>query len=535
MSISSTPIALENIQGNILGGFLKDHRLMLFLQFTDPEGARQWLKKMACNISSSEEVIAFNQLFKLIRAKKGIEGVVKATWTNIAFTYTGLKKLGISDYYLKQFPDVFKAGMAARAKELGDTGPSAPDQWVGHFGDPDRIVHAMLLVEADELHDLNATAEDYRNQITANGTVSIVFEQRGATLPNPLTGHEHFGFKDGVSQPGIRGIDASADPGNPNQGNPGQDLLHPGEFVLGYPTQIAVPDPAVDGPNPNPGTPSVSGPPWTKDGSYLVFRRLGQDVKKFHDNVEALTAASPIKGATRALIGAKLVGRYASGCPVEQLKSQTGDYAPPFIDPGIAHPQAANDDAINNFFEYSADPLGDNVPRAAHIRKAYPRDQVGTVDSGTDSESRTQTHRLLRRGLPYGKPYVPVQAGQPKDGEGENDERGLLFLCYQKDIESQFEFVQRAWVNDADFPCPAAAAARSDDGGVLYTNGQPPNKDGQDPVIATSRSGPFFLSDSRGNERLPEVSHFVTTTGGDYFFSPSLSALVEIADDAFSN
>src|SRR5947209_20523646 len=129
MASYSTVINLENIQGNILGGFLKDHREMLFLQFTDPDGARTWLGEMISNISSSDEVIAFNQLFKLIRAKKGIEGVVKATWTNIAFTFTGLQALGVSEYYLDQFPDAFKEGMAARADKLGDTGASAPDQW----------------------------------------------------------------------------------------------------------------------------------------------------------------------------------------------------------------------------------------------------------------------------------------------------------------------------------------------------------------------------------------------------------------------
>ena len=530
MATRNTAIALENIQGNILGGFLKDHREMLFFQFTDPEGARAWLAALVPDIATSAEVIAFNQLFKAIRQKNGMEGVVKATWTNIAFTHTGLAALGVSGYDLGQFPDAFRAGMAARAVKLGDTGPSAPAGWVGHFGNPARIVHAVLIVESDDARDLTDAVKRLRTVTTHHAAVTEVYTQAGATLPHPLTGHEHFGFKDGVSQPAIRGIDAPDDPSNPDQGHPGQDLLHPGEFVLGYPTQIGTPDPATDGPNPHPGAPSVSGPAWTRDGSYLVFRRLAQDVPAFHANVEALKAASCIPGATAALVGAKLVGRYASGCPLERLKSEPDGTDPPLDDPGATNPQAGSDDSRNNFFEYGADPKGEYVPRAAHIRKAYPRDQAGTVASGSDTESRTQTHRLLRRGLPYGRPYKPGTEG----GEA-GDPRGLLFLCYQRDIEGQFEFVQTVWVNDPAFPCPEAAALTGDGGGPLYPNGQGPDPDGQDPIIATSPAGPFLLTDRRCEQRVAALPHFVTTTGGDYFFSPSLSALAKLAANQFSH
>ncbi len=133
--------------------------------------------------------------------------------------------------------------------------------------------------------------------------------QPGRTRPD-IPGHEHFGFKDGVSQPGIRGVDPPDDPiGNPDQGHPGQDLLWPGEFILGYATQIPVTKPGVDGPNPDPGPDSVSGPSWTVDGSYFVFRRLRQDVRAFEENVHHLAATL---GLSVDLTGAKLVGRYKS-------------------------------------------------------------------------------------------------------------------------------------------------------------------------------------------------------------------------------
>jgi deferrochelatase/peroxidase EfeB len=78
---------------------------------------------------------------------------------------------------------------------------------------------------------------------------------------------------------------------------------------------------------------------------------------------------------------------------------------------------------------------------AAHIRKAYPRDEV-TVAVAEDSESDTQTHRLLRRGIPFGGSFGAAVGG------GIHDPRGLLFQCYQRSIEDQFEFVQSQWVNN---------------------------------------------------------------------------------------
>ena len=81
----STPASLErhgklsrstckNIQGNILGGFNKDFQTMLFLHFTDPVKGRAWLAHMARNVASSDDVLAFNNLFKLLRARHGREG-----------------------------------------------------------------------------------------------------------------------------------------------------------------------------------------------------------------------------------------------------------------------------------------------------------------------------------------------------------------------------------------------------------------------------------------------------------------------------
>ena len=164
---------------------------------------------------------------------KNPESIISAVWVNLAFSWQGLKALGIPDAELQNFPDDFKTGMKGRAGIIGDVGNSAPDNWLDPFKDPANI-HALLIVAADHSQELAQKVHDVTRTAKFNAGVEVVFSQPGITrLDQP--GHEHFGFKDGISQPGVRGVDPPDDPiGNPNQGHPGQDLLWPGEFVLGY-------------------------------------------------------------------------------------------------------------------------------------------------------------------------------------------------------------------------------------------------------------------------------------------------------------
>jgi Dyp-type peroxidase family len=506
MATATNP-RLDSIQGNSFGGFNKDFQSLLFLQFTDQAEGRAWVATMAKEVATSAEVIAFNSLFKQLKARRGGElGLLKVTWANLAFTHSGLEALGVPSSDLASFPQAFRDGMKQRAAIIGDVGDSDPNQWVGRLGSKD--VHAVMIVASDTQADLHQQVSRYVQNIMANGTINLIFVQEGAVrLDQP--GHEHFGFKDGVSQPGIRGVDQPDDPvGNPDQGHPGQDLLQPGEFVLGYPTQIPHLDPPNTGPSPNPneGPISQSGPSWTVDGSYLVFRRLRQRVPSFHTYV---TEKAAEQGLTDDQMGAKLVGRWASGAPLEKRKDEpAGPFVLPPVDPGITDPTLPGDDARNNNFEYGDDPDGQIVPRAAHIRKAYPRDEDTPVANPKDSESDTQTHRLLRRGIPFGTSFRPSLGATSHGAEPLfPHDRGLLFLCYQTDLERQFEFVQNAWVNNVDFPKPG---------------------DGQDPIIAQRDAHrTFTLPKGPGAKaaHLKLMKHFVVTTGGDYFFQPSIEAL----------
>jgi Dyp-type peroxidase family len=464
-------IELEQIQGNILGGFNKDFQEFLFLNFPNPASGRNWLETIINDVATSDEVLTFNKLFKKIQDRRAStsplqEGTVRATWMNIAFSFRGLEALEVSDDDLDTFRnDVtaqpFVAGMAdsGQANENGDVDDSSPDNWVEPLRSTENI-HALMILASDDEAELDpnnpkGTLKKRLDDLESFG-VECVYRQSGKTRldagPDQV-GHEHFGFKDGVSQPGIRGGTDPFDPvNNPDQGQPGQDLLRPGEFVRGYHKQ--------DGSTPlgsdNVGEISTSGPDWTKNGSYLVYRRLRQNVKGFNDFVAQ--QQHDLDGSGTRLtteMGANLVGRYRSGCPFETVKSLP-DFDPLKGDPtvpgtsnsgiGNLRNEVLKDEHINDF-EYKDDPQGFLVPRAAHIRKVYPRDAVtpAAPEDNDLSEADTQTHRILRRGIPFGASFVegsPLGSPHAAEEVFPND-RGLNFLCYQTEIHRQWQFLQQ--------------------------------------------------------------------------------------------
>src|SRR5919202_147412 len=273
-------LAVSNIQGNILGGFNKDFQTLLFLKIVNVPNFKSWLSSLIPFIATAEEVLAFNRLFKEIRKRRGESRTVQATWINIALSFNALKQLKAD---ATDFTDeAFKEGLAGRSHDLGDpTDPQAEGNkhnWV--VGGPNNEADVVLIVASDDRNDLFAEVARIEQSIYAARTnegkpshsgVQIIYKQHGAILPPPLKGHEHFGFLDGVSQPGLRGRVSNApndvltprqNPENPEQGKPGQDLLWPGEFVFGYPGQdpeakkITIPGAVVE-----------AGPEWAKDGS----------------------------------------------------------------------------------------------------------------------------------------------------------------------------------------------------------------------------------------------------------------------------
>lgn len=543
MAAKGYPLDLCNIQGNILGGFNKDFQSFLFLRFADKPSARRWVGSIAGEVASATELAKFDGLFKHLNDRRGGElGVLKATWMNIAFTHKGIAFLGAKE--ADKFPQEFVQGMKARAGQNQDTGDSAPAKWIPPLQNE---IHALMIVASDSQEDLGEHVMRYIHNMGVHG-VQLAYLQEGAVRQDE-PGHEHFGFRDGVSQPGIRHLDSHVGSltggdgrANPIHGNPGQDRLHAGEFVLGYPTQkLEKKDCGVKGevkPNPDEGPISpmhVAGnetaPSWGTNGSYLVFRRLAQDVGGFHAMLAQLAKDGKFDTDDPAIVGAKLVGRYKSGAPLELTKDEVellgktfdptkGDPSKAVADalgvtPKTKAPQGdlAEDRRLNNHFEYGED-QGAIVPRAAHIRKVYPRDENRTDKPKSGDENDSQTHRIIRRGIPFGTSFRPGlgSAGHGgKPGVEEPGDRGLLFICYQSSLKRQFEFVQQKWVHNEDFPLKG---------------------DGEDPIIAQTPDGNFVLQGGDGLEKShAQVMHFVKMTGGEYFFQPAIDTLTKELGD----
>ncbi|MFI6395414.1 Dyp-type peroxidase [Nonomuraea sp. NPDC050540] len=310
---------------------------------------------------------------------------------NIAFTHTGLERLGVPQ---ESFPREFRDGMAARKDVLGDVGDSDPARWESPLGTGD--VHIGIVIIAGDEADLErplALAADFKG-------VSQVY-RRDVHLPPG--GKEHFGFREGIGGPYVvgSGIDAL----------PGQDHVMPGEFILGYEDgsgRVApLPEPEI----------------LTRNGTFVAFRQCATHVAEFRRYLKE-HARSP---EDEELLAAKIVGRWRSGAPLA--------LSPDHDDPGLGA-----DPHRNNDFTYDgADPDGLRVPRGAHIRRVNPRDSLtGTIVD-------TRIHRMVRRGALYGP---PLPEGRTDD---DGVERGLIFIFMGASLTRQFEFIQQVWINNGDF------------------------------------------------------------------------------------
>jgi Dyp-type peroxidase family len=476
----STEANVDNIQGVGLAGFRKDHQELLFVRFGDAKGGRKLLGHLQPDVSSQREVAEFNALFSEIRRRDEKEDVVEATWTAVALSARGLEVLGAD---LGGLPEgegrtAFGEGMAKRPEAIGDTrAGDRPEGWEKAFRPGAEPIHALLILASDRADDLARHVGEVRERIE-NASCEVAFSERGHTLDGRLRGHEHFGFKDGVSQPAVEGIDPP-----PADGEPPPIAL--GEFVLGYPDQSGQ-------------TPGVS--ETFKDGSFIIFRRLQQHVFAFRQQVQTtIPGAEPVPSPEQ--LAAKMVGRWPSGTPTETSPDE---------DPGEA--------GVTNAFAYQAqDPDGLLTPRFAHVRKVNPRDE-----KRPESETETvERRRMIRRGIPFGE---PLPAGATED---DGRKRGLHFISVVSDVARQFEFIQRHWLSDPNFPSGGTPSTPGGEYSPPVSGGAP---DGPDPVVGQHDEGAVDALHQPGGVHTfalgPEV---VSVSAGEYFFAPSIGALADFA------
>ena len=353
-----------------------------FLSFHSGAAGRAWLTAIADKVQSAAQA----------RASVAED----RRWVTVAFTWNGLAALGLDRASLASFPEEFRQGMVARAEVLGDTGANHPGNWIGGLASPDLHAIVILFARDDAEHDRCVT--EHKKLIAACNGVEVLSWLDLKAVPPFGYAHDHFGYRDRLSQPVIEG---SGEEPTPGSGPP----LKAGEFILGYADE--------DGPPANLPQPELL----SRNGSYMAYRRLEEHVGRFRDFLRA--QGEP---AEQELTAAKLMGRWRSGAPLT--------LAPDKDDPQLGADMQRN----NNFTYKDMDPHGYAVPLGSHMRRMNPR----------DTASNMNRRRMIRRGATYG-PHLPEDA--PDDGQ----ERGIAAFIICASLVRQFEFAQNVWINDHNF------------------------------------------------------------------------------------
>jgi Dyp-type peroxidase family len=456
-------------------GALKASRY-LTLRIDNVAGARAWLREIADELTSAAVPVTATDRH-----------------LNIAFTCSGLTRLGLPETTLAGFRSAFLEGAAGagespspRSRALGDVDESAPERW--HWGNAARPIDVALLLFASDSVRIVEFARFHRDRLAKQG-LTVVDEFDTGELPKR---REHFGFRDGIAQPLLRNTNAAGErPGVLEKGRP-ENTVEPGEFLFGYRNEYgAVPSvpgvlAALDPAGNLPSFPGSLERDFARNGSFLVWRQLEEHVQDFwraiRDNAEN-------KPDARRMLAAKFFGRWPSGAPLA--------LAPEIEDESL---EDAND------FSFANDPYGYRTPFGAHIRRGNPRDWHLSPKPEL-SRGIANKHRIIRRGRPYGPPVKDSM--DPEDILAANEDsqkRGVHFLCFMADIERQFEMIQSTWLNDEKF-------------GGLY--------DEVDPMLGAQppAGGGFTLQATPMRRRLVGLSRFVTVRGAAYLFMPSLRAV----------
>src|ERR1700674_4074359 len=214
-----------------------------FLSFRNAAGGRAWLSEVLAKAQSAAEVRASTE--------------TDNRWVSVAFTWNGLRALGLDEDSLATFPEEFRQGMVARAEMLGDTGRNHPDNWVGGVARSD--LHAIAILFARDAAERSRCQVEHANLVARCEGVEVLSTLDLEATPPFDYAHDHFGYRDRLSQPVIEGTGEVPTPGT---GAP----LKPGEFILGYLDE--------DGPLANLPQPAML----SRNGSYMAYRRLEEHV-----------------------------------------------------------------------------------------------------------------------------------------------------------------------------------------------------------------------------------------------------------------
>jgi Dyp-type peroxidase family len=448
----------------------------VMLQIRDPLLTKKWIGSIVSEITP---------------AAKRISQVDRCA-LHIGFTFEGIRKLIPLQNMEEPFSREFVEGIRTdqRSRILGDIESNSPDHWQWN-GKNDDEVHVVLMIFARNKSVLKEEYERHTQNFSAACRQVVCLDTTTATGEK-----EHFGFRDGISQPRLKGFEGSKKTAIDELNN-----LEPGEFIFGYKNEYGkLPlSPMVnlaDGQKFNLGL----------NGSYMVFRQLEQDVRAFWKYMYETAATDPdFRGPDEGAVylASKMMGRWPNGNPLHLAKGPDE--------------KVLADDKINRFlFKGDGDPEGFGCPIGSHIRKSNPRDGIDT--DPVTSIAVSKRHRILRRGRPYGEPLSKTLDPKEVLRSEKEAKAGLYFICFNTNIGRQFEFIQHTWNNNPKF-----------DG--LYND--------IDPVIGfpflakgyPDAGAEFTIQACPVRKKVKGIPQFVFVKGGAYFFLPGIKALGFLSGD----
>jgi Dyp-type peroxidase family len=440
-------VDFSEVQSHVLLGFKDPHQMLVFFRILQPAAFRAKLAKLAGYLTWTDRELPLR-----------IAGDAGAPKAAIGFAFRGLQNLlspnaltWLSTPREAHYPGysnpknpAFVDDCNARANALLLDPLADIPRWV--VGAPKTAPDGVLIIGASTEAELNASLDKFTDELA--DSIETIHKELG----DRLQGHDHFGYLDGVSKPSVD----VQDPKRPQMqmrvaNNPLQ--RYSGETLL-----LTESNPPSDPPM----------PAWLACSSFLVFRRLRQDVAGFHTAIadEAKRVSQPV-----ADIATRVLGRSVDG----------------------HSPVAAQVNPPTDDFDYADDPKGNLCPFAAHVRRANPR-----------NADRSSHRPIFRRSVTYG-PRSPSTFDNPQPDQG-NVDRGLLFLCYQASIERQFEYVTRNWLNNHDSVSTPI-----------------------DALLGKQAGKPGVRDISLGQGTTIKLANYVHATGGGYFLVPTRTALERLS------